>query len=567
MRPSAPPAQRTGRIRKAIAFAFLAALHAAAIVILVMTEADFVARAAFVFTWALLNFFWLLLLRRPGPAAALSLAIIGVLIELSKFKRSHLLENITVIDVMLVDPDTITYLWAFAPDLRSGVIAAALIGIPALIAIWWVDPIRIGRPWAALGVVASFAALAAVSFYEPLVHGNQFFNNNFVSRFSRSAAVAAVDLTAWGMFEADTSVPSTASLPEETECKPTSRLPNIIMILDESSFDVSALPGLTPPPGYRDYFRSFDSKQRNFVVEGAGGPTWYTEYNVLAGLSVRSFGRFAGAVTRLATGKVERGLPLALQRCGYKTFSMYTAMGAFVGARGFHTTAGIQRFIDSKELGVGRQPDIYYYDFASRLMTWELGRAPMFIMIYTSFNHFPWNHRFREDLTPGWPTAGRQLEGLALELDEYVRRQTISARDFPRFMEHLKSRFPSEPFLIVRFGDHQPSFVRRLVDPSATEQVVAQRVQESDPRYFTTYYAIDTVNFKPVDMSSWLDTLDAAYLPLAILEAAGVPLDPSFSEQKKILQRCKGVFYFCNEGAEARRFNRLLIDAGYISGL
>ena len=326
------------------------------------------------------------------------------------------------------------------------------------------------------------------------------------------------------------------------------------------------LPGLTLPPGYRSYFRSLDNKQRNLVVEGAGGPTWFTEYNVLAGLSVRSFGRFAGAVTRLAAGKVERGLPLALLRCGYKTYSMYTAMGAFVGARGFHTTTGIQRFIDSKELGINRQPDIYYYDFATRLMTWERGSAPLFILIYTSFNHFPWHRRFREDLTPGWPTAGLELDGLALQLDEYVRRQSISARDFPQFINQLKSEFPSEPFLIVRFGDHQPSFVRSLVDPRATEEEVVRRIQASDSRYYTTYYAIDAVNFTPVDLSSWLDTLDATYLPLAILEAAGVPLDPSFVEQKKILQRCRGMFYLCNNGAEARRFNRLLIDAGYIRG-
>ena len=50
-------------------------------------------------------------------------------------------------------------------------------------------------------------------------------------------------------------------------------------------------------------------------------------------------------------------------------------------------------------------------------------------------------------------------------------------------------------------------------------------------------------------------------------ESAGLPLDPSFSEQKKILERCHGLFYACSAGAEARRFNRLLIDAGLIKGL
>ena len=52
-----------------------------------------------------------------------------------------------------------------------------------------------------------------------------------------------------------------------------------------------------------------------------------------------------------------------------------------------------------------------------------------------------------------------------------------------------------------------------------------------------------------------------------VQDAAGVPLDPSFAEQRNILLRCKGVFYSCNKGAEARRFNRMLIDAGLIKRL
>ena len=46
-----------------------------------------------------------------------------------------------------------------------------------------------------------------------------------------------------------------------------------------------------------------------------------------------------------------------------------------------------------------------------------------------------------------------------------------------------------------------------------------------------------------------------------------LPLDPSFAEQKRIFKRCKGLFYACSGGAEARRFNRLLIDAGLIKRL
>ena len=50
-------------------------------------------------------------------------------------------------------------------------------------------------------------------------------------------------------------------------------------------------------------------------------------------------------------------------------------------------------------------------------------------------------------------------------------------------------------------------------------------------------------------------------------EAAGIPLDPIFVEQKKIMLRCNGLFYACRDGAEARRFNRMLIEAGFIKDL
>jgi len=120
--------------------------------------------------------------------------------------------------------------------------------------------------------------------------------------------------------------------------------------------------------------------------------------------------------------------------------------------------------------------------------------------------------------------------------------------------------------LLVRFGDHQPEFAERIIDPALDEATIARRVEAYDPRYFTTYYAIDAVNFK---RRSFVGPRYAggAYLPLVVQEAAGLPLDPSFVEQKNILRRCGGAFYLCDGGAEARVFNRLLIDAGLIKRL
>src|SRR5260370_2237959 len=106
-----------------------------------------------------------------------------------------------------------------------------------------------------------------------------------------------------------------------------------------------------------------------------------------------------------------------------------------------------------------------------------------------------------------------------------------------------------------------------MVEPMRDDDGVKRGLMNHDPRFYTTYYEIDVINFKPVSLASALETIEGPYLPLVLQEAAGLPLDPSFAEQKRILERCKGLFYACADGAEARRFNRLLIDAGLIKGL
>jgi phosphoglycerol transferase MdoB-like AlkP superfamily enzyme len=335
------------------------------------------------------------------------------------------------------------------------------------------------------------------------------------------------------------------------------------MIHDESSFDIRAADGIKVPPGYGSHFKSYDGKERTFLAESNGGPSWFTEYNVLAGLSSRSFGRFAYFVTRIASGRVERGLPLALRRCGYDTMSLYPAYAAFMSARSFQLTTGIERFYDAKDLGAKDvEPDSFFYDRAIQLMGGRQPNKPLFSFIYLGANHFPWETRFRPDLMPSWRAPGNKPS-----IDEYLRRQAMSAEQYQAFLAGLKKKFPDESFLIVRYGDHQPEFAPQILEPGLDEAGIGKKLDAYDPRLYATYYAIDAINFEPVKSDAVMDTIDGAYLPLVIQEAAGIPLDPSFAEQKEIMLRCRGIFYGCKDGAEARRLNRLLIDAGMIRGL
>ena len=550
----------TLRVRWALGL--LAALHGTALVLMAQTEVGVVSKTAFLLVWAGINLAAAVLWRRPIPAAICSLALLGTLILLSQFKHEKLWLTVDFVDLMIIDRDTTAFLLQALPQLRLTVAITGIFFAALLLAAWHFDPLQVRRRLALIGSAGCMGALVALSMSFPTHLTEDFSGRNYVSKFARTGVEAVDEFIERGYLEADKTALHTLG-PADSPCNPGRKLPHIILLHDESSFDITAVPGMKVPPGYSDFFRSQDGQTRKLVVEGAGGPSWFTEYNVLTGLSARSYGRFATSVTRIAAGHVKRGLPLSLRRCGYETYSLYPFYGAFLGSRAFQTTAGVGNYIDMRDLGTRNfEPDSFYFDHARKIIAKQGTNGPLFLYVYTVANHFPWDTRLRPNLTPDWRDPGN-----GSDIDEYIRRQSMTAHDYRAFLMQLATDFPHESFLVVRYGDHLPSLALRLMDPSLDEPAVAERLEASDPRYLTTYYAIDTVNFDAADLSSALDTLDAAYLPLITQEAAGVPLGPSFQEQKSILLRCRGMFYRCANGREARRFNRMLIQAGYITGL
>ena len=536
--------------------------HLAAVALMIATESTVTAMTAFLLAWGILNFFWLAVTRRPTFSAALSLAMMGVLVLLSQLKYHVLMMTANFVDLMIVDTDTISFLFTIYPALRLTVTIVAILLIPLLILLARVDRYRVRRLTALGCLFACIGWLTILELQFPLLPFETFYGGNHVSSFARSAVDAVAELTTHGLMQSDAYAADRLK-PATGTCRPAGRAPHIILVHDESSFDIRRAPGIKVPSGYGAHFRSFDGKERNFLVEGNGGPSWFTEYNVLEGLSARSFGRFAYFVTRIAAGRVNRGLPAALRRCGYRTFSLYPALGAFMSARSFQVTTGVQRFYDQHDLGARHlEPDSFFFDAAARMLQEQHNHGPMFIFVYLAANHFPWDVRYRPDLMPQWRDLGNPPP-----VDEYLRRQAMSEQDYTAFLDRLRRDFPDDSFVLVRFGDHQPDFSANLIDPTLDDAGIADRLMAYDPRYFTTYYAVDAINFTPVDMSSALDTLEGPYLPLVVQEAAGLPLDPSFAEQREILIRCHGLFYGCGDGAEARHFNRMLIDAGLISNL
>src|SRR5665213_1490051 len=361
----------------------VAAPHLAALAVMLQTETDFSSRVGFLLSWGILNFFWIALLRRPALSGALSLTLVVVLILLSRLKHDVAQMTANFVDLMVIDRDTAAFLFTIFPHLRWSVVGAAFVIIPLMYALWWLDPFRIRRLPAAACALACLAALVGYALAWPDEAWRGYYDDGYLSKFSRSGVTAVSDFINYGFMESAAAIPEHLNVPAMDSCHPAGRRPNIIMIHDESSFDIRQAEGVKVPAGYGSHFKSYDGKERRFLAESNGGPSWFTEYNVLAGLSSRSFGRFAYFVTRIASGRVERGLPLALRRCGYGTLSLYPAYGAFMGARSFQLTTGIERFYDAHDLGARDvEPDSFFYDKALTLMSEEPPASPLFAFVY-----------------------------------------------------------------------------------------------------------------------------------------------------------------------------------------
>src|ERR1700736_4496518 len=145
----------------------VAAPHLAALAVMLQTETDFGSRTGFLLSWGILNFFWIALLRRPALSGALSLTLVVVLVLLSRLKHDIAQMTANFVDLMVIDRDTLAFLFTIFPHLRWSVISAAFVTIPLMYALWWLDPFRIRRLPALACMLTCLAALVGYAIAWP----------------------------------------------------------------------------------------------------------------------------------------------------------------------------------------------------------------------------------------------------------------------------------------------------------------------------------------------------------------------------------------------------------------
>jgi hypothetical protein len=338
------------------------------------------------------------------------------------------------------------------------------------------------------------------------------------------------------------------------------RMPHIVMIMHESTFDPRQH-GIPINDAFEHFFTPPDALSGALHVDVFGGSTLQTEFSALTGLSSLSFGNDSRYVFHLLSGRVRHSLPSVLSGIGYNVSHVSCDRPSFVNCGRFYHSVGFDEVSYAETLPPPFDADRWrrekhdeqLYDRAlDRFSNRIAAGRPCFLSITTLMNHG--DHRRR--IFPIERHAELRREAVAAtgvpSYGEYTVRLAESVKAYADFRRRLDVMLNGEPAIVVRYGDHQPSFTTALTG-----------LQPSDPALCQTFYAIEAVNCRLPDDVVAPPVLDCAFLSTLTLLAAALPLDPVFATRAALLNDC-AAGYFDAASPRKRRFLRALVDAGMV---
>ena len=503
------------------------------------------------------------LTRRPLVAAVTVPAVIAIIVAASSAKHRVMEMSVHAYDVVfyLFSGPTMSFLWSEYRALIAQLLAALLAAAFAAIAAYCLDGTRVSRMLSAVAIVC-LSLLTAVSadYKGERRHTQQFWDGWIISTFYSSIGETAETLWRGQLIEAaDAAKAPSFAIPET--CEPLSKPPHVVLIHQESLVPPAIVPGVDYDKNLDSFFHSADGRLHKLGVETYGGASWLTEFSILTGVSTRSFGKMRHFVQWLMAGKMHDTLPNELARCGYRNMVFFPGNQKFVSYDKFYRAIGLKEILGGKELRAKRlnERDSFFYDSAMSEMAahFKASELPLFTYVLTMATHGPYDRTYMPEVNV--PGGG---PGTPPEMNEYLRRLAMSKIDYEAFVSTLKSRFPSQRFLIVRYGDHHPVATRSYLghaNADAPEHVVLA----PDSIGYVTSFAVEGVNYDPPPLPE-LDIVDVPYLGTLLLEAARLPLSPTHIERKRLMQVCAGRYYLCKEQPQILAFHRRLIDSQLI---
>ncbi len=528
--------------------------------------------------------------RRVAFALALPSIVFGGLLVAGALKFHYLTTPLLAPDlVYFVNKDLFDVATRY-PSIMIALVGGAIL-IPGLLVIaWWLDPPRLfaslgrsaRRIVQVLGVVVTATLVLVIDspqgpFGDVFAKGMwalmndknylvDFFTSFYQTQIHIPPVLADADKTlTWTQIASDN--PPTC---REHACMLNDKLaapqehPDIVAILEESTFDPRMMPVCTIGPCTR---RMFDADGRTrahgpLTVHVWGGGTWTSEFALLTGLNHNTFGEAGLYAPYNLAPLTTTSLPRVLKAAGYRAIAIYPMNGAFINARNAYAFYGFDQFYDGENYGLSwESPDSDLVQVFDRIYADEkakIGKQPLFVMMLTLRQHGP-HMTPLEKLPPPYnrplfagkfPPKGLD-DWLNINLGNYLQRLEGSDAAIAHIERTLLDG--PHPALLFHFGDHQPSF------DGAIRSIPKTVPASVDDPNFITYFMLKT-NFKPPRTYTY-DAMDLSFAGSLILDIAGVKKDDAFQANALMRDRCKGYYLDCaNQPMVDSYHNRLFHD-------
>jgi len=191
------------------------------------------------------------------------------------------------------------------------------------------------RSYAVVGLaVLTGVAWVADSARGPRRHTEFYFENSYVTFFYSSWSETAQALWRGSLVEATASQTATKleRFKVPVSCAPTTKLPHIILIHQESVAPPAFFPSLSYDRSLDSFFHSIDGKLNKLRVETYGGASWLTEFSIMTGLSTQSFGGMRQFLQHTMAAKIQDTLPQTLaaaviaMSCSIRCCAIFSAL-------------------------------------------------------------------------------------------------------------------------------------------------------------------------------------------------------------------------------------------------
>ena len=505
--------------------------------------------------------------RLLAPALLTAGVVAGVaLISMRKYDSYDMVFHAWDIVEFLTSSATLALLWSrHRPDLLAGAAFIALTALAATLA-WRAERVRTPR-LLSLGVFVLCAAVSAAAgeARPERSHLQYFWEDQHLASFYASFREAAEALARGGLVVASGSEPA-GPFASAGACSPKETPPHILLIHEESITSPDLFPDLDFDRSLMPFFYSDDGKLHKLRVETYGGASWLTEFSALTGVSTRAFGSMRNFVHVFTAGKLTDALPQVLANCGYRDIMFTPWDGFFMAASRFYGSLGFREIDDRKIQGnkMDNERDRFFFgNMLNRIDKHLAGeretgaRQPLFMFVETMSAHWPYDTAYMPEVDV--PGGG---EGTPPQMSEFLRRLAMVKMDDDWLRAELARRFPGEKFLLVRYGDHHP--VVTLPYLGVHEDIPAEAaVFPDDSLAFTTFYALNGVGFSPPSPPAF-DTVDVPYIGAIMLQAAGLPLPPAWTERLRLMRACGGRYWTCEDHRAVLDFDRRLLESGQI---